>query len=172
MEILYLIGNGLDIAQGLNTRYTDFYKKYSKPYDTDIAPAAKKLRSEIDKDYSTWADMESSFGKYTKDIPVNDLEDAYYDLADSLRDHLTEEQGRYKVNNQFSELAKNDLIRPYATLLERDKEEILDFITRQYIQNSPGFRININIISFNYTDIIDYILHIMWLWRFHYGDKK
>ena len=68
MEILYLIGNGLDIAQGMNTRYSDFYKKYSKPYEIDIHPAAKKLRAEIDKDYTTWADMELSFGKYTENI--------------------------------------------------------------------------------------------------------
>lgn len=25
MRILYLIGNGFDLAQGINTRYSDFY---------------------------------------------------------------------------------------------------------------------------------------------------
>lgn len=160
MEILYLIGNGLDIAQGMNTRYSDFYKKYSKPYEIDIHPAAKKLRAEIDKDYTTWADMELSFGKYTENITETDIEDVYYDLSDSMRDYLIGEQDNYKVTESAVESAKNDLITPYASLLERDKEEFLGFIRHLESQNihNSNFDININAISFNYTNILEQLL--------------
>ena len=35
MNILYIIGNGLDIQYGLKTKYTDFYDYQLKNYETD-----------------------------------------------------------------------------------------------------------------------------------------
>ena len=41
MNILYLIGNGFDLAQGLKTKYTDFYPYYIDR--TVCNPAVKKI---------------------------------------------------------------------------------------------------------------------------------
>lgn len=41
MNILYLIGNGFDLAQGLKTKYTDFYPYYIGR--TVYNPAVKKM---------------------------------------------------------------------------------------------------------------------------------
>ena len=110
MKILYLIGNGLDLAQGLKTRYSDFYDKYSQAVDIEISPAALKLRKEIGKDYQTWADLELSLGKYTSHVKSEDIEDVYYDISDALRDYLIEEQSKYTPTELARELAIHDLI--------------------------------------------------------------
>ena len=160
MNILYLIGNGLDIAQGMNTRYHNFYEVYSKPLDPNISPAALKLREEISKDYQTWADMEYSFGEYTSKINRQDFDDVYYDISDSLRSYLLGEQKKYSPTNLAKDLAIKDLINPYETLLERDKDEVKNFIKKHSINHSTESSINIyiDIISFNYTDTLEQLL--------------
>jgi hypothetical protein len=63
MNILYIIGNGFDKAQGLDTCYSDFYNKYMtlKP-ESDLEA---RVMSEIESDYKTWADMEVAMGVYS-----------------------------------------------------------------------------------------------------------
>ena len=160
MNILYLIGNGLDIAQGMNTRYQNFYDIYSKPTDLKISPAALKLREEISKDYQTWADMEYSFGEYTSKIDRKEFDNVYYDMSDELRTYLLGEQKKYKPTDLAKDLALKDLINPYETLLERDKDEVKSFIIKHSRSSSTGNLINIyiDIISFNYTDTLERLL--------------
>lgn len=60
MNILFILGNGFDKAQGLNTSYQDFYDYYKK-----IKPASEleaRVQREIQSDYKTWADMEEGLG--------------------------------------------------------------------------------------------------------------
>ena len=61
MRILYLIGNGFDLAQTLNTRYSDFYKDLS----VDILT---KLKSSIKDDIRSWADMKKMLGKFSSEM--------------------------------------------------------------------------------------------------------
>ena len=147
MNILYLIGNGLDLAQGMKTRYSDFYDKYSKPLEQAINPAALKLRSEISKDYQTWADLELSLGTYTSQVKNEDIDAVYYDISDTLREYLNEEQEKYKPTDNVRELAINDLISPYETLLPKDKEEITNYIINLKNSNGPSATTSMNIIS-------------------------
>lgn len=158
MNILYLIGNGLDLAQGMKTRYSDFYDKYSKPLEQAINPAALKLRSEISKDYQTWADLELSLGTYTSQVKNEDIDAVYYDISDTLREYLNEEQEKYKPTDNVRELAINDLISPYETLLPKDKEEITNYIINLKNSNGPSATTSMNIISFNYTNTLEKLL--------------
>ena len=94
MNIVYCIGNGFDIAQGLKTRYSDFYDQYTNRYPISISPSAKKLRKSIKSDYKTWADLEMGLGEYTINLNEDDHDEAYFDLSDSLREHLKNEERR------------------------------------------------------------------------------
>ena len=64
MRILYLIGNGFDLAQGIKTRYCDFYAAKVQTLLADETIVGK-LRNSIKKDTETWADMEIGLGHFT-----------------------------------------------------------------------------------------------------------
>ncbi len=65
MNVLYIIGNGLDISLGMKTDYQSFYDYYSalETKDADI----NNLKANIEAGrYQTWADLEAGLGDYTK----------------------------------------------------------------------------------------------------------
>jgi len=67
MNVLYIIGNGLDISLGMKTDYQSFYDYYSslETKDTDII----NLKASIEEGrYQTWADLEAGLGDYTKNM--------------------------------------------------------------------------------------------------------
>ena len=146
MEILYLIGNGFDLAQGFKTRYTDFYPFYVER--SIINPAIKKICAEIGRDYYTWADLEYRLGQYSIEIDKNDFDDVYYDLSDKLQEYLKREtRGVTFTENDLNKL-KADFIQPYEYLSGIEQESL-----RNMYANASNF--NINVISFNYTDVLD-----------------
>lgn len=152
MNIVYCIGNGFDIAQGLKTQYCDFYDQYTNRYPISISPSAKKLRKSIKSDYKTWADLEMGLGEYTINLNEDDHDEAYFDLSDSLREHLKNEERRFWPNATRKDEVIGDLVTPYKTLLERDAAEISSILDQR-----PSETIHINIISFNYTTTLEKI---------------
>ena len=146
MEILYLIGNGFDLAQGFKTRYTDFYPFYVER--VILNPAINKICAEIGRDYYTWADLEYRLGQYSVKIDKNDFDDIYYDLSDKLREYLKKEtRGAVFTENDLNKI-KADFIQPYEYLSGIEKESL-----RHMYASSNSH--NINVISFNYTDVLD-----------------
>lgn len=153
MNIVYCIGNGFDIAQGLRTRYSDFYAQYTNKYSTSISPSAKKLRGSIKSDYETWADLEMGLGAYTIYLNEDNHDEAYFDLSDSLREYLKKEEKRFWPDATRKDEIIGDLVRPYKTLLERDAAEISSILDKNPLED-----IHINIISFNYTTTLEKLL--------------
>lgn len=153
MNIVYCIGNGFDIAQGLRTRYSDFYAQYTNKYSTSISPSAKKLRESIKSDYETWADLEMGLGAYTIYLNEDNHDEAYFDLSDSLREYLKKEEKRFWPDATRKDEIIGDLVRPYKTLLERDAAEISSILDKNPLED-----IHINIISFNYTTTLEKLL--------------
>lgn len=151
MNILYIIGNGFDIAQGLKTSYSDFYCWYQIQPEPD-SKAIRDLRSNISKDHETWADMELGLGQYTANVNPEDIDKVYYDLSDSLREYLKNEQRRYNPSEKVKELIKKDLLTPYTTLLEGDKVALKEFKKQK---NRIGETDVIDIITLNYTDSLE-----------------
>ena len=68
MNIFYLIGNGFDLTQGMNTRYTDFYPVYASKFSHCLP--VRKMTDLIDIDYSTWVNSEKAFGEYTDELKI------------------------------------------------------------------------------------------------------
>lgn len=89
MNILYIIGNGLDIAHHMKTSYQDFFKYYLEQpsIDADI----QAMKKDIDKHkYETWADLEIGLEKYSshcsdKDVFLKCLDDIKINLKQYLQ---------------------------------------------------------------------------------------
>lgn len=63
MKILYIFGNGLDIAQGLATRYSDFYKYLESKEGSFLLD---EMKDSISSTTELWSDMEVGLGVFTK----------------------------------------------------------------------------------------------------------
>ena len=63
MEVLYILGNGFDKAQGLATSYKEFYSYYIKQQPESALE--KRIMDSINADYETWADLEIGLGNYS-----------------------------------------------------------------------------------------------------------
>ncbi len=149
MNILYIIGNGFDLAQGLHTLYTDFYPNYLK------APSPNKvierLKKEIGEHYNTWAALEEAFGKYTHKIESHDdLDIVYFDILDHLREYLLKEEGRFEVTVQKTEKILDDLFEPDQYLEGTEQKRFYDYMNRWNNHNWTQ-----HVITLNYTRIFE-----------------
>jgi len=153
MHILYIIGNGFDVAQGLNTRYKDFYPYYLKCDSPN--EAVKTMKKDIDDKIDDWSDMEIALGKFTKKVNSSDeLTDMYFDLSEKLADYLQKESQR-KVFNQNSKVLQ-DLFEPDRYLEPLDQRYYKAHYNAHY--NRDQRTTHIDIITLNYTSTIEWLL--------------
>ena len=69
MNIVYILGNGFDKAQGMATSYPEFYKYLDLEERSALIELLKK---EIKSDKEQWSDMEEAFGKFSLKIDTED----------------------------------------------------------------------------------------------------
>ena len=148
MNILYVIGNGLDIARKMETSYQDFFSHYlTLPSDDEDIKAMKK---EIDSQRNkTWADLEIGMGIYSSNCADREVFlKCLNDIKDRLKEYLQKESEKinlYKVNS-FS-----GFINP-AQFLDPEPRN-------RYIRYRSKFNPNetIDIITLNYTSTLESI---------------
>lgn len=151
MNILYILGNGFDLAQGLKTSYSDFYDYLKKvPTKSDLE---QRVIDEIESDYRSWADMEEALGKYTS--KWKDSRD-FLSVVSFLKVHLTEYlQGQNDAVSGMS-LSTEKLLEGICF-----PEKFL-FPKGRYIFNSSRFRSaskrDIRCVTFNYTNTFEQVL--------------
>lgn len=151
MNILYLIGNGFDCAQGAETRYEDFYRKAYKESEP-VNDVEAKIISSIKEDTKTWADMEVALGGFTQEIDsADEFEEAYVSLSDKLQAYLLSENTKVHIKSGQS---VEDLLRPDKGLTDLDKSR---FAQRMSIFGAAER--SIDVVSFNYTDILERCLN-------------
>lgn len=154
MNILYMIGNGFDLAQNLKTSYQDFYK-YLVEQKPKNAILAKMLEQITGEEHEKWSDLEIALGDFTKDIDSKEeFEDFYFDLCDQLRTYLIEQTNGFEITGQLIDKYIKDLVRPDFYLTPREQLAYDRFLSK-FLEARK-----INIVSFNYTDIIDKCLDI------------
>lgn len=148
MRILYLIGNGFDLAQGLNTRYSDFYKDRILKKDLS-GDMLMKLQSSIKDDIKSWADMEKRLGEFSSEMgTIEDVDTVYDFLKKELRDYLQNEQERIIIDKEKVSINREILLTPEKFLPPESKDTIRTLINK-------GTNIQIDAISFNYTDVFE-----------------
>ncbi len=155
MNIVYLIGNGFDLNLGLKTKYSDFYDYYlqlDSPNDN-----VAKLKESIRKHKKTelWKDLEIALGQITKDYDnVDDFIEALLDISDHLLGYIRKEQERIYIDYDATKKLTQDIAFPNQYLPNAAKERIRNF---QYKWRTSDWKIDI--ITYNYTNIIDKLLN-------------
>lgn len=154
MNILYLIGNGFDIAQGLKTSYQDFYNYLvtQKPIN---AVAAQMIQAIKGEEYEKWSDLELELGKFTAKVSDKaTFEVFYFDLCSKLKKYLKDQVDTFNPETHIIEKYIRDLVRPDNYLTNRERQIYADYI-RRFTDTR-----RIVIVSFNYTNVVDKCLDI------------
>lgn len=104
MELLYIIGNGFDIAQKCNTSYSEFYKYLEKNKETDYR-LLKLMLDDIEfKKELDWSDLELALGKFCKEAEnKEEFEEFYFYLSGQLKKFLEEIDQKFSISEELKE---------------------------------------------------------------------
>jgi hypothetical protein len=152
MRTFFILGNGFDINLGLNTRYLDFYRHYSKIKNHN--EFIIKLKEDISSGIDNWSDLELAFGKYTSQLNNRDeFDQVYDDIVENLCDYLNNEVKTLEFLTISKEIFLKNLIYPELFLVKEESEEVAQF-------KNKGGSANwiVDIMTFNYTNAVEQIL--------------
>ncbi len=161
MQITFLVGNGFDISLGIKASYRDFYEWYLQQ-DTDkehVKEFKKDIKNDIEGEGENWSDFEMGLGKYTINFSIETAEkfiECYEDARESIIQYLNFEKKKGTVevlNENVKNDLKNGLINYYQELSTREKQ-IFDSFSKEQLNED----VQINFLSFNYTDTLDICL--------------
>ena len=154
MNILYIIGNGFDKAQGMHTSYPEFYQ-YLMDNTNDGSPLLQQLKKDINADKELWSDMEEAFGQFTSKIKTEvDLENLYFELSECLQKYLKSEQSAFKPDKELIAKFQNDFVVTGKYLGATDKNRFTNFV-----KSMPGGK-DISVMTLNYTNTLETLLNL------------
>ena len=159
MNITYIVGNGLDLQYGLETRYRDFYDYQNKLYSERKAKEEysnfiyESLFADEVNDYENWSDFELSIGKLTKEnseiIVSEETKNKFIgDFTDVIA-YLKMVEKDFNIENYKIDF-EGTLNRIRADLPLSNQE----IISKKY-SDKPGESDYVKILSLNYTSIFD-----------------
>ena len=156
MNVLFFIGNGLDISLGMKTDYQDFYDYYQKleTEDDDL----KQLKKSVEEGrYHTWADLEAGLGEYSGRVESEEVFlKCLEDIKHALEDFLTEQYDKISLvgKTQFWE----DFFSPAQHLDDLVQDRFSTFVA-----SFPAANIVVRprIITLNYTQTLEYIFSLI-----------
>lgn len=156
MNILYIIGNGLDLAHHMKTSYQDFFNYYLHltTLDGDIMAMKRDIDS---KKYETWADLEIGLGIYSSQCASKEIFlKCLADIKSNLKEYLQNESEKIKLYT----LKSNSTFLDVGSVLDPQPQN-------QYTLFSSKLSTGkfINIMTFNYTSTLE------WLLDFHGSPK-
>lgn len=152
MNIVYILGNGFDKAQGLKTNYPEFYEYL---YKQEGSALLQELKSNIRKDTKLWADMEEAFGIFTSKIDTEeDFQSLYFELSDYLQEYLKSEDEKFIPSEELKNKFQNDFLSFGRYLGELDRVRYSQFV------NGRSSGADINVITLNYTNTLEKLLSI------------
>ena len=114
MNITFMVGNGFDIAAGVDTSYRSFYKWYCA--QPSAMPHIEKFKSQIKEDIDSggkyWSDFEVGLGRYTSEFSLETAGlflDCYEDAQQKIAEYLTNISKRYnkRIRNENRIRCKN-----------------------------------------------------------------
>lgn len=152
MNFLFILGNGFDKAQGLETSYIEFYKSYLKIKAT--SELEEKLKNDIESNYETWADLEEGLGVYSNSFSdVNSFREVIGILNSRLKDYLKSQSAKVASLGLSKQKLIDGLLNPESELELKQKAAFAScFVSR------AKESVTINCVTFNYTDTFEKIL--------------
>lgn len=155
MNILYILGNGFDKAQGMHTSYPEFYEYLMK---TECSPLLEQMKIEIDADKKLWSDMEEALGGFTSKVKTEDEMDNLHDeLSMQLQNYLKTEDASYVPSVETRNKVRWDLMYPERYLVEADREAFKEF-TKSVSNDS--FNVDYHVMTLNYTNTFEKLLSV------------
>lgn len=160
MNILYIVGNGLDIQYELKTKYSDFYeyqlpiyieKKRSNNYFNIIYD---NILIDQNSNWKNWSDLELALGELTKNPEIDEevFMNALDDLILDLNTYLQIEQEKFDLTGKTIDIQKN-LNSVLSQIPDGLKERVLEYIQSFSIKTDY-----INVLTLNYTNILDQLI--------------
>lgn len=154
MNITFILGNGFDIQLGLQSRYSDFLREYTKitPDDNENIKAFKKyLKPKPNRDL--WSDAEKGMGVHLgqfSDKTIEAYNERVLDFESRLAEYLRQQQDRcsYSEHEKISGGFQDFLFKSFGDALTSRRDN-LDI-------NKPE-RNRFHFISFNYTNLLEEI---------------
>ena len=157
--MLFIIGNGFDIALGLKTSYRDFLNWYlSQTIENEDARITKlkhSIQKDMEGDIDSWADLEAKLGEYTSEYDENEDEHfivAYRNIKEKLNTYLKSQEGKanYKINGPSVSKEVRKFIQSFYSYFPDIPKAALakDFSNAQN-------KITYDFINFNYTNILE-----------------
>lgn len=155
MNVLYILGNGFDKAQGMATSYPEFYKYLTENVKGGNA-LLNKMKSAITEDTALWSDMENGLGEFTSatDSP-EEFDDFYFELSEHLQNYLKNENNKFTPSDKLKNKFQSDFTIVSKYLGALDKERYNAFINRHSFSSK-----DISVITLNYTDTLEKILSL------------
>lgn len=162
MEISVLVGNGVDLSNGLNTGYEDFYKaKIEKKTDSN------NRLYRFFQEKKLWSDMEEEIGEFSGhyEDDVSKFEQDKEELQNDLLDFLQNQQNKIIASN-VDEKKKNfyDFVNNLDAHLstQEDKERFHATAARWKSiaqQQNYEWELFVNFITLNYTSLLEQKLY-------------
>ncbi len=155
MNILYILGNGFDKAQGMATSYHEFYENLKKQSHEGCPDLFLKMLQEIREDKRDWSDMEFALGQFTKETTsASEFENTYEYLSECLRTYLQEESDKLNPTEAHKKKVIKNIFAPVNGLIGLDTQRY-----RNKAGSLPGGKV-VNIVTLNYTDTAEHLLDI------------
>ena len=159
MNITFLIGNGFDLNCGLNSRYTDVYKQYTKTESS--SELISKFKKDIDFNTNRWGDFEVAMSEYLCNFKSeDDFLTCLRDFRNYLMLYLKAEQDNYLSVANLCKQDKN-IMKEVKTSIEEFYMGITNNLDYQLSTMMAKQSINRRFISFNYTNIFDFYLSMV-----------
>ncbi len=148
-NVTLFLGNGFDLNMGLKTSYEDFVLYYLYKVKSDnlsVIKLKQLLETEVKKE--NWCDLELLIGKLTSEFTdVKDFYTAFCDIGKELLNYLTIQEIKFE---EKTDLEKNSIAHNF-----------MDDILILLMHYRTDKNIIINILTFNYTIIIDKLVSII-----------
>lgn len=152
MNTLYIIGNGFDKAQGLNTSYPEYYN-FLKTLPLSEKKYLGKIIESITEEVELWSDMEVGLGKFTKEVTDSEsFEDLYFYLLDKLQEYLKEESLKFSPSDEQKSKFIKDFFSFRSLLTDADAVRYGNFFNKNGLGN---YQKTFDIMTFNYTNTIE-----------------
>ena len=152
MNILYVIGNGFDKAQNMETSYPEFYDYLMKNTD-DASPLLQQVKKEINRNTELWSDMEMALCEFTKNVAtVEEFESLHSEISSHLENFLRLEEEKFTPSAAHMDTLVRHFLSPQQFMYEGDMEQYNN------IPKSNANKFYYRVITFNYTNTLQKII--------------
>lgn len=153
MNIVYLIGNGFDVNLGMNTRYQDFYKYYTKLPNSEDSDVIAQFKKDLNANLENWSDLEFALGHYLVNLNAEQAIELHRHLIKHLSEYIKLEEDKYPFDKDQASVFATYIIKPQSKLTQKEVTEIENYRSRW-----KNINWDLKIITFNYSRSVERLI--------------